>query len=81
VTRGQLEHVIRAAATIADDNDLVISKYAAGREKDMEFVRTVIANGMVDEETLRAHLAGTAVDEETRERIAAFIGRDFSGRP
>ena len=124
MTRKQLEHVIRAAATIADDleivvigsqavlgqfpdapadlrksmeadvwpknhperwelvdGSIVISKYVAGREKDMEFVRTVIANGMVDEETLRAHLAGTVVDEETRERIAAFIGRDFSGRP
>ncbi|HSO21296.1 MAG TPA: DUF6036 family nucleotidyltransferase [Chondromyces sp.] len=30
-------------------HDLVISKYVAGREKDMEFVRTVIANGMVDQ--------------------------------
>ena len=47
----------------------------------MEFVRTVIANDMVDEETLRARLAGTAVDDETRERIGAFIGRDFAGRP
>lgn len=62
-------------------HDLVISKYVAGREKDMEFVRAVIANGMVDEETLHARLAGTAVDEEARERIAAFIGRDFAGRP
>lgn len=58
--------MIRAAATIADDNDLVISKYVAGREKDMEFVRTVIANDMVDQETLGARLAGTAVDGETR---------------
>jgi hypothetical protein len=58
----------------------VISKYVAGRDKDMDFVRTVIANGMVDQETLGARLAGTAVDDESRERIAAFIGRDFSSR-
>lgn len=62
-------------------HDLVISKYVAGREKDMDFVRTVIANDMVDQATLGARLAGTAVDGETRERIAAFIGRDFSSRP
>jgi hypothetical protein len=62
-------------------HDLVISKYVAGREKDMEFVRTAIANGMVDQATLGARLADTAVDDVSRERIAALIGRDFSSRP
>jgi hypothetical protein len=59
-------------------HDLVISKYAAGREKDFEFVRTAIVHGMVARETLLARLSGTPVDEALRERLAALIARDFA---
>jgi hypothetical protein len=58
-------------------HDLVISKYLAGREKDMAFVRAAIANGLVEQETLRHRLETTASDQSTRQRVAALISRDF----
>jgi hypothetical protein len=59
-------------------HDLVISKYVAEREKDLDFVRTAIAHGLVKEETLRHRLESTPIDESRRRRIAGFISRDFA---
>jgi hypothetical protein len=59
-------------------HDLVISKYVAEREKDLEFIRAAIAHGLVEEKTLMHRLESTPIDESRRQRIAAFIGRDFS---
>jgi hypothetical protein len=59
-------------------HDLTISKYLAGREKDMAFVKVAIAHGLVEEETLRNRLESTSTDESTRRRIASFISRDFA---
>jgi hypothetical protein len=57
-------------------HDLLISKYAAGREKDHEFVRVAIAHGMADRETLLARLASTALGPERRAVAASRIARD-----
>jgi hypothetical protein len=59
-------------------HDLVISKYVAGREKDLAFVRVAIAHGLVDEAALGGRLETTPIDSEVRERIRAFIARDFA---
>jgi len=59
-------------------HDLVISKYVAERDKDLEFIGVAIAHGLVEEGTLRRRLEGTPIDDAARRRIAAFISRDFS---
>jgi hypothetical protein len=63
-----------------EPHDLVISKYAAGREKDREYVRAAIRHGLVDPPVLLERLARTAVDHVTRERIARQIEADSSPR-
>ncbi len=40
-------------------NDLAISKLAAGREKDLDFVRALFRSNMVSVETLKARLMAT----------------------
>jgi len=59
-------------------HDLVVFKYAAGREKDALFVREVIAHGMVEEPTLLQRLEGTLVDPRLKAEIDARIRRDFA---
>jgi hypothetical protein len=59
-------------------HDLLISKYVAEREKDLDFVRVAIGHGLAEEETLRHRLESTPIDETRRRRIAAFISRDFA---
>jgi len=59
-------------------HDLVISKYAAEREKDLDFVQTAIAHGLVEEEALKDRLENTPIDDSRRRRIASFISRDFA---
>ncbi len=58
-------------------HDLVISKYVAEREKDLTFNRAAISHGLVDREILLARLASTPISLEGRDRIYAFIHRDF----
>ena len=60
-----------------DPHDLVIAKYAAGREKDRVFTRELARRKLVDRERLLALLDKTAVSEELRERIQGAIARDF----
>ncbi|HSL19502.1 MAG TPA: DUF6036 family nucleotidyltransferase [Methylomirabilota bacterium] len=59
-------------------HDLVISKLVAEREKDLEFVRAVIAHRLVREETLRERLETAPVPAERRRRIAGLIARAFA---
>lgn len=59
-------------------HDLVISKYAALREKDIAFVQAAIRHGLVDRGQLIERLAGTALLPERRDLIACLIARDFA---
>jgi len=59
-------------------HDLVISKYVAAREKDMEFVRAVIRHDLVTQDTLQSRLEATPIDDSARTKIRSFISRDFS---
>ena len=59
-------------------HDLVISKYVAEREKDLEFIRAAITHGLVEEKTLMHRLESTPVDESRHRQIATFISRDFA---
>jgi hypothetical protein len=62
-------------------HDLAIAKYAAGREKDLDFTRVLAAHGMTRKKTLLERLAETRLDAARRTLAAARIARDFARTP
>ena len=60
-----------------EPHDLAISKYVAGRERDLIFTRELARRGLVSEGQLLDLLSRTEVDEALRDRISADIFRDF----
>ena len=62
-----------------EPHDLVISKCAAGREKDREYVRTAVRAQLVERRVLLERLEKTLLDLERRRRIQAQIDADFAG--
>jgi hypothetical protein len=84
--RGWLERLVKieilnTAGTVGlclEVNDLAISKYIAGRPKDLDFTRELAKQQMTDSKTLLARLKETDIEaEEVREAALARIGRDF----
>jgi hypothetical protein len=61
-------------------NDLAISKYVAGRPKDLEFTRELAEQGMTNAETLLARSVETDMPMELRNLVKARIERDFKVR-
>jgi len=57
-------------------HDLAISKYVAGREKDLEFTAGALRHGLVRAEVLFERLAATPLSDERRTIVAARIRRD-----
>lgn len=57
-------------------HDLAISKYVAGREKDIEFTRELAKQRMTRGETLLERLKETELSAELRKIVAARIKRD-----
>ncbi len=57
-------------------NDLAISKYVAGREKDLTFTRELARHGMTDSKTLLARLKGIEVVPELHKIVTQRIRRD-----
>lgn len=57
--------------------DLLVSKYAAGREKDREFVRTAVRLRLLDRDTLTKRIAATHLDHHRRAVILGLVERDF----
>ena len=63
-------------------HDLAISKYIAGREKDLEFTRELARHGLVQKRILLARLAQTQLPPHmTRTLVAARIERDSPTQP
>lgn len=60
-------------------HDLAIAKAVAGREKDLEFLRDVVAHGMVDATTLQARLAASPLDDARRTLVAGRLARASRG--
>ena len=58
-------------------HDLLISKYCAGREKDLEFCEAVVRASLVQRTTLLDRLALTRCDEATRAHVVERIDADF----
>jgi hypothetical protein len=66
-TRGGTGHCLEA-------HDLAASKLVANRQKDREFVLTLLAEGLIDERTLLTRVAALPVDSARRESLARWIG-------
>jgi hypothetical protein len=62
-------------------HDLAISKYAAGREKDLNFTRVLAEHAMVSRKTLEQRLETTSLDPRLRGLISGRIQRDFAQDP
>jgi hypothetical protein len=58
-------------------HDLAISKYVAGREKDLGFTRELARYGMTERKTLIARLAATKLDTALARVVRGRIERDF----
>jgi hypothetical protein len=58
-------------------HDLLISKLAAGREKDLEFAAAAARHGLAHGDLLRARLAATKSDPRILAAVAARIARIF----
>ena len=71
------EHTRGATGWCLEIHDLAVSKYAANREKDREFVRAVIRHGLVDRDTLDRRVAQTELAPQLRTLIVELIGRDY----
>lgn len=61
-------------------HDLAISKYVAGREKDLGFTGELARHRMTDKETLMARLDQTKVSDALRAFVVGRIERDFMKR-
>lgn len=59
-------------------HDLAISKYIAGRPRDLEFTRALARAKITDREKLAQRLAKTKVARSVRAAIKARIDADFS---
>ena len=59
-------------------HDLAIAKYAAGRDKDLEFTAALARHGMVNRELLEQRLATTPVDPRVKSLMSQRIQRDFA---
>jgi uncharacterized nucleotidyltransferase DUF6036 len=64
------------AGLCLDVHDLAISKYVAGREKDLEFTRELARHGMTRKNTLLTRLAATRLDAVLARAVRGRIERD-----
>lgn len=60
-----------------EPHDLVLSKIGAGREKDLEFARTVAKARLVDEKVLNERLGAVVAAADLRMLIAKRIRASF----
>ena len=59
-------------------HDLAISKFVAGRYKDLEFIQALIRHEMIQEKIMLARLTDTELQETERSRIVSKIEAMFS---
>ena len=56
-------------------HDLIVSKYVAGRERDLEFAAEAIEQGLVQKQILRERTAALPVEGSVKDRILKIIRR------
>lgn len=61
-----------------DVHDLVLSKYVAGRRKDLTFNTEVIRRGYAEKKLLLQRLDGLPMTKQGRKRIARLVEAAFS---
>jgi hypothetical protein len=74
---------VNTAGTIGlclEVHDLAISKYVAGREKDVQFTRELARHGLTDEKALLKRLAETTLNSAVREIVTGRIRGDSRAR-
>jgi hypothetical protein len=59
-------------------HDLAVSKLIAGREKDLEYLRSLLKHRLADPATLEARLAETLVETAVHDQAAARLKRLLS---
>jgi hypothetical protein len=59
-------------------HDLLLSKYVAGREKDLRFSRSAVAGGLVAKDTLLERLGTMSLDARVRAAVESRIRSDFA---
>jgi hypothetical protein len=59
-------------------HDLVISKYVAYRERDLEFNALVVISGMVNQDVPLKRMAELNVDQQIKDRVRRKILADFA---
>jgi hypothetical protein len=59
-------------------NDLALSKYVAGREKDLAFTRELARHRITRKRTLLDRLRTMPIDTQRRKLVAGRIERDFA---
>jgi hypothetical protein len=77
LVRVENENTNGVAGLCLEVHDLAISKYVAGRPKDLQFTRQLARQGMTVRKTLQKRLALTKLVAATRKRILATIDADF----
>lgn len=60
-------------------HDLAISKYVAGRPKDLAFTRTLARHGLTRESVLVERMAATKLEPALLKLVRGRIRRDFAG--
>ena len=71
------EHTQGVTGWCLDVHDIAISKYVAGRPKDLEYNQALAKHKFVKKETLLERLAETDCSEEVRRLATARINRAF----
>ncbi len=69
-----------SAGLCLEVHDLAISKYAAGREKDLSFTAALARHRMTRKETLVERAAQTKLAPALRKLVLGRIGRDFAAK-
>jgi hypothetical protein len=78
LVRVENENTRGYAGLCLEVHDLAISKYAAGREKDLELTRELVRHEMTDKRTLLKRLAATRLTAALAKIVRGRIERDFS---
>jgi hypothetical protein len=67
-----------ATGLCIDVHDLALSKYAAGREQDIEFNRALVRHGIISKRQLTRLVPSMSIDDERKRLILDRIKRDFA---
>ncbi len=69
----QMPKGARVLGWCLETHDLLISKFVAGREKDLAYCAAVVRLGLVSIDTLHERLLKTDVTANVKRRVAAFV--------